>query len=42
MVQNTKTAGAVVIEEVDNKGIVSIFSSNKEAMDAAIGRIKPS
>ncbi|HOO09904.1 MAG TPA: S1 RNA-binding domain-containing protein, partial [Cyclobacteriaceae bacterium] len=36
-----KTTGAtVVIEEVDNKGIVSIFSSNKEAMDAAIGRIK--
>lgn len=36
-----KTTGAtVVIEEVDNKGIVNIFSSNQEVMDAAIGRIK--
>lgn len=36
-----KTTGAtVVIEEKDNKGVVNIFSSNQDMMDAAIGRIK--
>jgi len=36
-----KTTGAtVVIEEVNNKGVVNIFSSNQEVMDAAIARVK--
>lgn len=38
-IQNT-TGATVVIEEVDNKGIVSVFASNKEAMDGALRRIK--
>jgi polyribonucleotide nucleotidyltransferase len=36
-----KTTGAtVVIEEVSNKGIVNIFASNQEVMDAAVRRVK--
>jgi polyribonucleotide nucleotidyltransferase len=38
-IQNT-TGATVVIEEVDNKGVVSVFASNKEAMDGAMRRIK--
>jgi polyribonucleotide nucleotidyltransferase len=38
-IQNT-TGATVVIEEVDNKGVVSVFASNKEAMDGALRRIK--
>jgi polyribonucleotide nucleotidyltransferase len=37
-IQNT-TGATVVIEEVNNKGVVSIFSVNQEAMDAAMKRI---
>jgi len=36
-----KTTGAtVVIEEVNNKGIVSVYASNQAVMDAAVKRIK--
>lgn len=36
-----KTTGAtVVIEEVNNKGIVNVFASNQAVMDAAVKRIK--
>ncbi|MGE0588425.1 MAG: polyribonucleotide nucleotidyltransferase, partial [Cyclobacteriaceae bacterium] len=36
-----KTTGAtVVIEEVNNKGVVNIFSNNQEIMNAAIARVK--
>jgi polyribonucleotide nucleotidyltransferase len=38
-IQNT-TGATVVIEEVDNKGVVSVFASNKEAMDGALKRIR--
>lgn len=38
-IQNT-TGATVVIEEVDNKGVVSVFASNKEAMDGAMRRIR--
>lgn len=38
-IQNT-TGATVVIEEVDNKGVVSVFASNKEAMDGALRRIR--
>ncbi len=38
-IQNT-TGATVVIEEVNNKGVVSIFSTNQEAMDKALNRIK--
>jgi polyribonucleotide nucleotidyltransferase len=38
-IQNT-TGATVVIEEVNNKGVVNIFSSNQEVMDAAIARVK--
>jgi polyribonucleotide nucleotidyltransferase len=38
-IQNT-TGATVVIEEVDNKGIVSVFASDKEAMDGAMRRIR--
>ncbi|MFQ3575508.1 MAG: polyribonucleotide nucleotidyltransferase [Cytophagales bacterium] len=36
--KTTKTT--IVIEEVDNKGVVNIFASDKEAMDAAVARVK--
>ena len=36
-----KTTGAtVVIEEVNNRGIVNVFASNQAVMDAAVRRIK--
>ena len=38
-IQNT-TGATVVIEEVDGKGIVSIFAVNKDDMDAALGKVK--
>lgn len=38
-IQNT-TGATVVIEEIDNKGVVSVFASNKEAMDGAMKRIR--
>ena len=35
-----KTTGAtIVIEEIDNRGVVDIFSDNKEAIDAALERV---
>jgi polyribonucleotide nucleotidyltransferase len=38
-IQNT-TGATVVIEEVNNKGIVNVFATNKDVMDAALRRIK--
>jgi polyribonucleotide nucleotidyltransferase len=38
-IQNT-TGATVVIEEVDNKGVVNVFANNQEAMDGAMRRIK--
>jgi polyribonucleotide nucleotidyltransferase len=38
-IQNT-TGATVVIEEVNNKGIVSVFATSKEVMDAALKRIR--
>ncbi|RAV98027.1 polyribonucleotide nucleotidyltransferase [Pseudochryseolinea flava] len=38
-IQNT-TGATVVIEEVNNKGVVNVFASSKEIMDAALRRIK--
>ncbi|MCK6617936.1 MAG: polyribonucleotide nucleotidyltransferase [Cyclobacteriaceae bacterium] len=38
-IQNT-TGATVVIEEVNNKGIVNVFASSKEVMDAALRRIR--
>jgi polyribonucleotide nucleotidyltransferase len=38
-IQNT-TGATVVIEEVDNKGVVNVFANNKEAMEGAMRRIK--
>jgi polyribonucleotide nucleotidyltransferase len=38
-IQNT-TGATVVIEEKDNKGIVNIFATDKEAMEGALRRIK--
>jgi polyribonucleotide nucleotidyltransferase len=38
-IQNT-TGATVVIEEIENKGVVSVFASNKEAMDGAMKRIR--
>jgi polyribonucleotide nucleotidyltransferase len=36
-----KTTGAtIVIEEVGNKGIVNIFATNQDVMDAAVKRVK--
>jgi polyribonucleotide nucleotidyltransferase len=36
-----KTSGAtVVIEEVDNKGVVNVFANNQESMDTALRRIR--
>src|SRR5690606_39051869 len=37
-IQNT-TGATVVIEEVGNKGVINVFATNKEAMDAALKRI---
>lgn len=38
-IQNTSGA-TVVIEEVDNKGVVNVFANDKTAMDIALKRIK--
>lgn len=38
-IQNT-TGATVVIEEVNNRGIVNVFASSKEVMDAALRRIR--
>jgi polyribonucleotide nucleotidyltransferase len=38
-IQNT-TGATVVIEEVDNKGVVNVFANNQESMDGAMRRIK--
>jgi polyribonucleotide nucleotidyltransferase len=38
-IQNT-TGATVVIEEVNGKGIVNVFASSKDVMDAALRRIK--
>ena len=38
-IQNT-TGATVVIEEVNNKGIVSVFAVSKDVMDAALRRIR--
>lgn len=35
-----ETGATVVIEEVDNKGVVSVFAVNKDAMNDALRRIK--
>ena len=35
-----KTGATIVIEEVDNVGVVDIFSANKESLDAALNRVK--
>lgn len=34
------TKATIVIEEVDNKGVVNIFANDKDAMDAAVARVK--
>lgn len=38
-IQNT-TGATVVIEEVDNKGVVNVFATNQASMDGAMKRIK--
>ncbi|MDL5050816.1 polyribonucleotide nucleotidyltransferase [Oscillatoria amoena NRMC-F 0135] len=38
-IQNT-TGATVVIEEVNNKGVVNVFATSKEVMDAALRRIR--
>jgi polyribonucleotide nucleotidyltransferase len=38
-IQNT-TGATVVIEEINNKGVVNVFANSKEVMDAALRRIK--
>ena len=38
-IQNT-TGATVVIEEVGNKGVVNVFATNKDVMEAALRRIK--
>lgn len=35
-----ETGATVVIEEVDNAGVVTIFAKSKDSMDGAMGRIK--
>lgn len=35
-----ETGATVVIEEVDNSGIVTVFATSKESMDSAVERIK--
>lgn len=34
------TGATVVIEEIENQGVVNIFAVNKDAMDAAVRRVK--
>ena len=38
-IQNT-TGATVVIEEVNGKGVINVFATNKDVMDAALRRIK--
>ncbi len=38
-IQNT-TGATVVIEEVNNKGVVNVFATNKDVMEAALRRIR--
>jgi polyribonucleotide nucleotidyltransferase len=38
-IQNT-TGATVVIEEVNNKGVINVFAASKEVMDAALRRIR--
>lgn len=38
-IQNT-TGATVVIEEVGNKGVINVFATDKQAMDAALKRIR--
>jgi polyribonucleotide nucleotidyltransferase len=38
-IQNT-TGATVVIEEINNKGVVNVFASNKDVMEAALRRIR--
>lgn len=35
-----ETGATISIEEVDNKGVVEIFADNKEAVDAAVARVR--
>jgi polyribonucleotide nucleotidyltransferase len=35
-----ETGATIVIEEIDNKGVVNIFAVNKDDMNAAVNRIK--
>ena len=35
-----ETGATIIIDEVDDKGIVNIFATNKEAMDQAYARVK--
>jgi polyribonucleotide nucleotidyltransferase len=35
-----ETGATVVIEEVDNAGVVTVFATDKESLDGAMGRIK--
>lgn len=35
-----ETGATVVIEEIDNAGVVTVFATNREALDGAMGRIK--
>ena len=35
-----ETGATVNIEEVDDKGVVTVFSADKDSMEAAVGRIK--
>jgi polyribonucleotide nucleotidyltransferase len=37
-IQNV-TGATIVLEEVDNKGVIDIFADNKESIDAALARI---
>jgi polyribonucleotide nucleotidyltransferase len=38
-IQNT-TGATVVIEEINNKGVVNVFATNKDVMEAALRRIR--
>ncbi len=35
-----ETGATIIIDEVDNKGVVNIFATDKEAMDQAFARVK--
>jgi len=36
----SETGATIVIDEIDDQGIVNIFALDKDAMDAAVGRVK--